>query len=77
MTMMSQLHHLSHGTVLVDAASPASRVSHKGQLNNHVLLRNGNAFGPPLQALALAIHDSMYYPILTQDGNYMYKYQEE
>ena len=77
MTMMSQLHHLSHWTVLVDEALPASRVHHKGQLNYHVLLRNGGAFGPPLQALALAIHDSTHHPIPTQDGNYMYEYQEE
>ena len=67
MTMMSQLHHLSHVTVLVDAALPASRVSHKGELNYHVLLRNAwGAFGPPL---ALSIHDSTYHPIPTQDGN--------
>ena len=48
MTMMSQLHHLSHGTVLVDAALPDSRVRHKGQLNYHVLLRNVGAFVAPL-----------------------------
>ena len=47
MTMMSQLHHLSHVTVLVDAALPDSRVHHKGQLNYDVL-RNVGAFVAPL-----------------------------
>ena len=70
MTMMSQLHHLFTRDSVSGCSFTCFKSPSQGTTQLLCSTAEWGAFGPSLQALALAIHDSMYHPIPTQDGNY-------